>query len=130
MNADFQRGLAEFNQGNFYACHDTLEAIWMEAEPSERNFYQGILQIAVACYHLENANWHGAVILLGEGTYRLRAYLPTHAGLQLDRFHATSCQLLQELQQLSPEALVSFLDAGRGSELPRPQIIRMEAAAS
>jgi predicted metal-dependent hydrolase len=38
----FWQGVEEFNQQEFYACHDTLELIWMEAEESERNFYQGV----------------------------------------------------------------------------------------
>jgi len=55
----FGQGIDEFNRQQFYACHDTLEALWMESAEPEKTFYQGILQIAVACYHLENNNWRG-----------------------------------------------------------------------
>lgn len=64
----FWQGVEEFNQQQFYPCHDTLEALWMEAAEPERAFYQGIIQIAVGCYHLSNDNKRGAAILLGEGT--------------------------------------------------------------
>ena len=51
------QGISQFNDGEFYACHDTLEAIWMEAQIPEKPFFQGILQLAVALYHLSNHNW-------------------------------------------------------------------------
>ena len=74
---EFWQGIEQFNQQQFYDCHNTLEAIWIDAEPSEKNFYQGILQIAVALHHLSNLNWRGAVILMGEGINRLRFYEST-----------------------------------------------------
>ena len=57
---EFWQGVQQFNQREYYACHDTLEAIWMEASEPEKTFYQGILQIAVALYHLSNQNLRGA----------------------------------------------------------------------
>ncbi|MGK7902131.1 MAG: DUF309 domain-containing protein, partial [Hormoscilla sp.] len=27
----FWQGIEQFNQQEFYACHDTLEALWIEA---------------------------------------------------------------------------------------------------
>ena len=99
----FEQALEQFNQGDFYACHDTLEAIWMEAPTFEKNFYQGILQIAVAIYHLGNHNWRGAVILLGEGLHRLQSYPSDYGGVDLDRFISESTTLLTRLQQLGAE---------------------------
>jgi len=130
LHPDFQHGIDEFNRGNFYACHDTLEAIWFEADSGERNFYQGILQIAVACYHLDSANWQGAATLLGEGTYRLRRYLPNHAGLEVSRLYEASCQLLQVLQQCGPDAAADLAARFQRGELPRPQIVRSAIAES
>lgn len=95
---EFWQGIEQFNQGEFYACHDTLEAIWIEAPPSERNFYQGILQIAVALYHLGNQNWRGAVILLGEGTNRLCKYPAEYAGIDVGDLVDQSIELLSALQ--------------------------------
>ena len=60
--ADFWQGVEQFNAGEYYACHDTLEAVWIEAPEADRKFYQGILQIAVALYHLGNQNLRGAVL--------------------------------------------------------------------
>ncbi|WP_421656036.1 DUF309 domain-containing protein [Leptothermofonsia sp. ETS-13] len=98
----FWQGVEQFNQRQFYACHDTLEAIWMEASEPDRRFYQGILQIAVALYHLGNQNWQGAVVLMGEGMNRLRSYQPEYAGIDVEGFLAQTAQILKLLQEAGP----------------------------
>ena len=99
----FWQGVDQFNRGEFYACHDTLEALWIEAMEPPKSFYQGILQIAVACYHLGNQNWRGAVILLGEGIRRLQSYESDYAQIDVAQLIATSAELLARLQQSGPE---------------------------
>lgn len=106
---EFWQGVEQFNQQEFYACHDTLEALWMEALEPQRQFYQGILQIAVACYHLSNLNWRGAVVLLGEGSRRLGDYQPIHEGIDVSGLMAQSIELLQALQQAGPEQVADFV---------------------
>jgi hypothetical protein len=103
VSDQFQLGVEQFNQHQFYACHDTLEAVWNEALPHEKNFYQGILQVAVGLYHLGNENWRGAVILLGEGMNRLRPYQPSYEGIDLDSFLTQTAQIHQLLQATGPE---------------------------
>lgn len=100
---EFWQGVEQFNQREYYACHDTLEAIWMEASEPEKTFYQGILQIAVALYHLGNQNLRGATILLGEGVNRLRRYLPDFAEVDVAALVEQSRNLLITLQQTQPE---------------------------
>ena len=77
---EFWESVEQFNTGQFYICHDTLEALWLESSEPHKTFYQGILQIAVALYHLNNNNMRGAAILLGEGTNSLQYYPSTYAG--------------------------------------------------
>ena len=119
---EFWEGVEQFNTGQFYACHDTLEALWIEALEPDKTFYQGILQIAVALYHLGNKNVRGAAILLGEGSNRLRRYPSTYAGIDVNQLLHQSKALLSLVQQLSPEQITSenFLV---DQNLPIPQII-------
>lgn len=105
FSSDFWIGIEQFNQGEFYACHDTLEALWIESSQADKKFYQGILQIAVALYHLGNQNWRGSVILMGEGLNRLRSYPDDHAGLDIAQFITQSNDLLQLLQHLGSDRL-------------------------
>lgn len=105
---EFEQGIAEFNQQEFYACHDTLEAIWVEAPEVDKRFYQGILQVAVGCYHLSNDNLRGAIILLGEAMRRLCDYQPSYEGVNVELLLEQTSQLLQVLQQLQPEQTKEF----------------------
>jgi len=114
---EFWQGVEQFNQGQFYACHDTLEALWMEATEPQKTFYQGILQIAVALYHLGNSNWRGAVILLGEGINRLRRYPPTYAGIDVDELLISSAAMLTALQQAGPEKIGDWIIGNGGIAL-------------
>lgn len=98
----FWQGLDQFNRGEFYACHDTLEAIWMVAPIPEKPFFQGILQLAVALYHLSNHNWQGAAILLGEGIRRLEPFEPTYREIDVSDLLDRASLWLDTLQQLGP----------------------------
>jgi len=125
---EFWQGVEQFNQGQFYACHDTLEALWMEATEPEKTFYQGVLQIAVGLYHLGNGNWHGAVILLGEGIKRLDKYPGAYSGIDVDELIISSADLLKTLQQAGAEKVSTWqlgedTIATETSTLPLPKIV-------
>jgi uncharacterized protein len=107
---EWLQGIDEFNAREYYACHDTLEALWMDSIDPDKRFYQGVLQIAVACYHLHNRNWRGAVTLLGEGIGRLPYYQPVYAGIDVTDLIQTSSNLLQLLQPIGSEGIGAFVD--------------------
>ncbi|MEM8674179.1 MAG: DUF309 domain-containing protein [Cyanobacteria bacterium P01_G01_bin.67] len=108
MSPEFKQAIAEFNQQQFYACHDTLEAIWVEAPEADKRFYQGILQVAVGCYHLSNDNLRGAIILLGEAVRRLYDYQPDYEEVNVELLLEQAVTLLQALQQLQLVQASSF----------------------
>lgn len=115
---EWLQGIKEFNEGEYYACHDTLEALWMDSIDPDKRFYQGVLQIAVACYHLHNRNWRGAVTLLGEGVGRLPYYQPTYAGIDVSQLIQDSSHLLKILQSIGIEGIDDFVD-----RLPQSQTL-------
>jgi predicted metal-dependent hydrolase len=120
---EFWQGIEQFNQEEFYDCHDTLEAIWMDAIATEKNFYQGILQIAVACYHLGNYNWRGTVTLLGEGVRRLSYFQPSYADIDVSGLVSQSYELLQQLQQIDPDRVQFFVEnLSQNQPFPFPKI--------
>jgi predicted metal-dependent hydrolase len=74
----FYTALETFERQEYFECHEILEALWIPEKDSVREVYQGVLQIAVGCYHLTvRANWVGAVNKLDAGARRLE-----HAGLR------------------------------------------------
>ena len=126
----FWQGVEEFNQQQFYACHDTLEALWMEAPQLEKKFYQGVLQIAVGLYHLSQKNWKGSVILMGEGLAKLDYYYPDYSGIDVEQLMDETSQLLKALQIAGSEKVEEFLPLiepqgiVQGLKLPKIQKIR------
>lgn len=126
---EFWQGVEQFNQQEFYACHDTLEALWMEASEPQKRFYQGVLQIAVACYHLGNLNWRGAAILLGEGIGRIKAYEPRYSGIDVSQLIDQSAELLTALQEAGAENIAEFVEQmqHQGDTIQLPKIQRVDA---
>lgn len=118
----FEAAIAQFNSGDYYACHDTLEAIWNDAWQSDRAFYQGILQIAVGLYHLKNQNWHGAAILLGEGTSRLPSYLPDYQSIDVETLLEDSLLILRTVQVGGKEGIENLLRSLENGDLKIPKI--------
>ncbi|RZC20264.1 Retrovirus-related Pol polyprotein from transposon TNT 1-94 [Glycine soja] len=53
-NQNFDEAVALFNGGEYYKCHDYLEALWLNAEEPTRTLIHGILQCALDFHHLFN----------------------------------------------------------------------------
>ena len=79
-------GVALFNGGLFFECHEYLESIWRAAPLPEKDFYQGIILIAAGFYHYEKGNPKGAGSKLVQGIKKLEPYLPARHGVRLDRW--------------------------------------------
>jgi predicted metal-dependent hydrolase len=69
-----ERGIEEFNTGCFFECHETLEDLWQGTRGPSREFFQGLIQIAVALYHLTRGNLAGSRSLFKRGLGRLDKY--------------------------------------------------------
>jgi predicted metal-dependent hydrolase len=94
----FEKGIEEFNQGEFFECHETLETFWRAQTEPEREFTQGIIQSAVAFYHLSRNNKVGAVKLFHRALPRLRKFEPVCMGLDVVPFADTLSEILRFLE--------------------------------
>ena len=106
------KGIEEFNRGEFYECHEYLEEAWMQEPGRSRYLYQGILQVGVGFYHLQNGNWRGATGLLRNGTARLKEFEPETLGVDVARLVRESERCLRELEELGRERIGEFDRAG------------------
>src|ERR671910_2939400 len=79
-----RQGVEEFNRAYFFEAHETLEDLWRETLGPLRLFYQGLIQLAVALYHLSNGNRRGALNLLGKGLDKLVMYRPACQNIDVD----------------------------------------------
>ena len=102
------KGIEEFNRGEFYECHEYLEEAWMQEPRRVRFLYQGILQVGVGFYHLQNGNWRGATGLLRNGTVRLKEFEPETLGVNVTKLVRESERCLRTLEELGRERIEDF----------------------
>ena len=102
------RGIEEFNRGEYFACHEYLEEAWMQESGRVRYLYQGILQVCVGFYHLQNGNWRGATGLLRNGTIRLKEFEPATLGVDVTKLVRESERCLQQLETLGRDRINEF----------------------
>jgi predicted metal-dependent hydrolase len=93
----FRDAVALFNGVRYWFAHEAWETLWRAAEEDERDFYQGLIQVAAGLLHLQRRNARGARNKLREGVARLQRYQPVHRGVLLDELVGISMQYLEEL---------------------------------
>jgi predicted metal-dependent hydrolase len=103
-----------FNHHLFFEVHEILEAQWRGEHAPSRLFLQGLIQVAVAFYHLERRNFRGAVSLLHDGLEKIMPYQPAFLGVELQEFVARLIACREELQRLGPEHCNQF----QGTRIP------------
>lgn len=84
----YLKGIAYFNDCEFFEAHEAWEEIWTEHFGPSRKFYQGLIQAAVALHHFGNGNIRGAKKVFYGSCGYLEPYRPRHMGLDLDAFLA------------------------------------------
>ena len=99
------RAVGEFNRGDWFECHETLEDLWVGAKGELRDFYQGVLQLAVALHHWRNGNLKGALILLQGGCELLSRVAPICQGVDVAALVRDARKLHLELSALSEDRM-------------------------
>ena len=101
-------GIAQFNRGEYFEQHETLERLW-RAEPRQvRRLYQGILQIGVAFHHLRRRNHHGTVYMLTRGAAYLAPFAPQCQSVDVAALLTAAATALTEVERLGPDRLADF----------------------
>ena len=83
MPDSYKVGLEHIRAGRYFEAHEELELSWRAAAPEERDFYQGLVHVAVAWYQAGRGNAVGAGRQLEKGLRRLERYEPEHRGLDV-----------------------------------------------
>ena len=85
-----------------------LEDVWRRADDEERDFFQGLVHVAVAWYQAGRGNRVGCERQLEKAARRLSPYRPEHRGLDVD-------------------ALLASVERARGAfpDLPAPELRRV-----
>ena len=97
-----RKGVAEFNAGKFFECHDTLEDVWLGMRGPARAFLQGLIQISVGFYHLRNGNSRGGESQLERGLKNLEPYPDGYLGMELAGLRREVEQWLERVRSGEP----------------------------
>ncbi len=100
-----RQGIALFNAGDYFACHEVLEELWRGETDPIRSLYQGILLVGVGYLHLERGNKRGALAKFSQGVDRLLPFVPSCQGVDVAALIRNTRPLIDDL---------------RGGKLPRP----------
>jgi uncharacterized protein len=76
-------GLDLIRSRDFFAAHEDLELAWRAAAADERDFFQGLVHVAVAWYQAGRGNRRGCERQLEKAVRRLTPYAPEHLGVDV-----------------------------------------------
>jgi uncharacterized protein len=108
VESAYELGLDLIRRGEYFAAHEALEDAWRAAAAGERDFFQGLVHVAVAWHHARVTGRRVACERqLEKAARRLAPYAPDHRGLDV-------------------AGVLAGLDAARGTfpELPTPRLRR------
>jgi uncharacterized protein len=105
----FEDGIALIRGGSYFEAHEALELAWRGAEPGQRDFFQGLVHVAVAWYQAGRGNRVGTERQLEKAARRLAPYAPVHRGVDV-------ASVLEQVERARAAV------AGGSLELEPPQV--------
>jgi predicted metal-dependent hydrolase len=92
--AEFLRFVELFNQQEYFEAHEILEDLWVMTPGEEREFYKGLIMLAVGLLHARSKRKRGAVGVLTGALEHLRKYPATYGGLDREQSVAVAQAIL------------------------------------
>ena len=105
----FLSGLDLIRSGEFFEAHEELELEWRAAAAGERDFFQGLVHVAVAWYQAGRGNRRGCERQLEKAARRLARFAPAHRGVDV-------AAVLEQVERAQRIVVAGSL------ELPRPAV--------
>ena len=100
--------IRQFNNREWYDCHETIEDLWIGEKGEVRDFLQGIIQIAIALHHWRNGNYGGSVSLLAGGVAYLKRVSDVCMWVDVPALIADSDRARAALEELGKERMESL----------------------
>lgn len=98
----------QFNNREWFDCHETIEELWIGETGEMRDFLQGTLQISVALFHWSNGNHGGAVHLLASGINYLKRVSDICLCVDVQALIADSDRVRVALEELGKDHMESL----------------------
>src|SRR5690348_2187221 len=78
-----EEGLQLIRSGEYFAAHEELELVWRASAPEERDFFQGLVHVAVAWYQAGRGRPVATERQLEKAARRLGPFTPAHRGVDV-----------------------------------------------
>jgi uncharacterized protein len=88
FESGYRAGLDLIRSGEYFAAHEELEDVWRAADADERDFFQGLVHVAVAWYQAGRGRRIGTERQLEKAIRRLAPFGPEHRGVDVSRLTA------------------------------------------
>jgi len=101
-HAAYLRGIELFNEHDFFEAHEVWEDIWRMAYGLKHDFYQGMIQCAVALEHYHRSNPRGVRGLYDSYRKRFIPIPPVFMGLDVTVFLGKMHRVLGPVVEADP----------------------------
>jgi hypothetical protein len=101
----FYTGLEQFNRGEYFEQHESLEEIWILDQRPLRYLYQGILKIGVGFYKLRLGNYRGTVNHFNGGIAYLEPFGEECLGVDVAGLIRDAAEIRDKVVRLGPERI-------------------------
>ena len=111
--AALAEGIALFNRGRYFECHEAIEEIWRPERGPGRLFLQSLIHVAVGLHHHGRGNRRGAERQLRKAMLKLGAYLPAFAEVDTGRLYRDAAECLDSIlrERGFPRPAIRFIPA-------------------
>jgi uncharacterized protein len=83
IDAAYKRGLEAIRSQRYFEAHEELEEAWRAASADERDFFQGLVHVAVAWYQAGRGRPLATARQLEKAARRLGPFAPAHRGVDV-----------------------------------------------
>jgi uncharacterized protein len=98
----YLQGIQLFNEHEFFDAHEAWEDVWHTAYGIKHEFYQGMIQAAVALEHYRRSNPRGVLSLHKSYPPKFRNVPDRFMGLDVKRFLAAMEDALRPVTAMDP----------------------------
>jgi uncharacterized protein len=82
-DAAFKAGLQAIRDERYFEAHEELELAWRDSAAGERDFFQGLVHVAVAWYQAGRGRPVATASQLEKAARRLAPFAPEHRGVDV-----------------------------------------------
>jgi uncharacterized protein len=98
----YLKGIDLFNEHQFFEAHEVWEDVWNIAFGIKHDFYQGMIQCAVALEHYHRSNPRGVASLFRSYQKKFASVPPMFMGLNVSEFLAQMREALRPVVDTDP----------------------------